>query len=520
MLYRSVIFFLLFEGCIGNRLLTPEKQSKPTLQDIYKSTFEKDELKHKKYESNQNVVKNNSAAGNSVLMKPDPALHKISESDKEELKKPLDKEEEPIIQRILKYNSHVVYTGNELIRDKEIIKSTGKSEVVTLIRGAAVVQYEQMIMKSFEIRIIGLNGDKAISNYPVFIQDNKSNTTLNAGFGEFFRSENRVYFNKKPIVTHVDKKTGEKTIIASDEMDRAFTTSVTRAYGHAIINYSDATAYAARVVYSEKEDQIQLDGNPAIYEKKNIYKADKLILNKKSKIAILDGNVRVLLTQEKKNTSDSREVITIITSDYAEYHYGETIKYVEFITNKKDSFVYVSRKDSDTYCQHLIARGEQLDEMELLENIYILDKENRTRLFGEYGNYNKKEQRSKVITRDDESGNPVHPVLIFYNKNDIITGKMSSEILDRDLEKKITYGRGNVLFELYEKTDNSRTSPELQSLIHGEWSEMEDEKKTIFIRGNPYIQNDQSKIFATEIVIYPDQNRLELLNSIKGIFAN
>jgi lipopolysaccharide export system protein LptA len=511
---------LAFESCIANKRLIPEKASNPELQGIYKITSKKNIINPQKYETGENVVKSEIGPGNTVSMSPDPAIHKISKSEQDLSKKYSDPSENLSAAEKKKSGSHVIYTGNELLRNNEIIKKTGREDIVTTIRGAAAVRYEQMLMKSFEIRVEGAAGNNIISDYPVFFYDYKSNTTLNAGFGEFIRSENRAYFTKKPFVTHNDKKTGEKTTIEGDEMDRYFSSSITRAYGHVIIKYPGAVAYATRAIYFEADDRVELMGNPVIYEKKNIYKADKIIIYKKTSIAVLDDNVRVLLTQEKKNTSDTREVETLITGDYAEYRYRELTKTSEFKSKRKNSFVYVSRKDTDTYCGHLMARGEQLEEMELFENIYILDKENRTRLFGEYGNYSKKDHRSKVFTRDDPQGNAVHPILVFYNKDDVITGKMTSEILDRDLEKKTTWARGNVEFELYEKTANPDLTPEIKNQAHGEWSEMEDQNKAIFILGNPYLQNNQSKIFAAQIVIYPDENRLELLNSLKGIFSN
>lgn len=505
-------------SCGTGKWLTPEKIRDPEIRNIYPESPVEEKKLIEKYQGNDKVVKSEIMPGQSVSVVPQPELHIASKpqkaapsvdevrSNSRDTNKPKPRKKPP-----------VVYTGNELLRDKEINKNTGIEDVITIIRGSAAVRREQMLMKSHEIRVLGAAGDYIISDYPLTIQDFKSNTTLKAGFGEFISSESRAYFNKKPEVVHINQKTNEKTRIVGDEMERFFKDSLSRVYGHVIIYYPQATAYSARAVYFEPEDKIVLEGNPRIYEKKNIFMADKMTLLKEKKIAILEGNVQVLLTQENK-ASDSREVVTLITSDYAEYHYGLPVNFADFQTTRKNSFVYVRRKDSETYCRRLIARGDNLDEMELFENLYVLDKENRTRLFGEYGNYSKQEQRARVFTRNDAHGVPVFPVLYFYNKADILTGRMTAEILDRDLEKKMTYGRGNAEFLLYEKTDRADSLPRLQNLAHGAWSEMEDKEKAVYMLGNPYLASGENRIFAAQIVIYPDENRLEMRNSLKGVF--
>jgi len=520
MVYRLLILLFVLEGCASGKLLNPEKTTQPEIPDIYKTAYDVEKYNPQKYEANQDVVRGDLIPGQTVNLNPDILAHSLSRAHQLQTSKTQALAQQPPAVEKKKPNSRVIYSGNELIRDNEINKKTGQSQVVVSIRGRALVRYEQMSMRSAGIRIVGADGDHVISDTPVTIEDHKSNTILRAGYGEFNRLQNRAYFKKSPSVVQYNKKSGEKTTITGDEMDRYFSTSVTRSYGHVVVNYSQASAYAAHLVYYEIEDRIELDGNPAIYEKQNIYTADRMTLYKDRKVAVLEGNVRVLVTQEKKDASDSRQLQTLITGDYAEYHYGSVVKTVEFKSVRQNSFVYAARKDTDTYCRRMIARGEQLDEVELFEDIYILDKENRTRLYGEYGNYSRKDHRSKVFTREDVHGNPVRPVIVFFNKKDVITGKMTSEILDRDLEKKMTYARGSVEFQLYEKADNPDLAPSLQNLLHGEWSEMDDLKKEIYLLGHPYIQNDQSKIFAAQIIIYPDQNRLELMNSVKGIFAN
>ena len=515
-----LVFFGALESCSSNNWLVPEKTANPKIQDKFKTVFEKDKWNPDQYEKNENIVRSQDTPGKLVSQKPDPALHQAKKSDDNNSSDSVKTLNDSSNSGKKKSMSYVYYTGNELFRGKENVKKTGREDLTTIMKGAAAVRYEQMLMKSAEIRIIGAENDYVISEVPLTIDDYKSNTTLNAGYGEFIRSENRAYFNKKPWVVHLDKKTGEKTTLASDEMDRFFNLSITRAYGHVRIFNADTTAYSAKATYYEDEEKILLEGNPVIYEKKNIYIADKMTLFKDKKIAILEGDVRILLTEEKKGSPEMREVKTLVTGDYAEYRYGGQVKVAEVQSKRKDSFVYVSRKDSETYCDHLIARGENLDEMELFEKIYILDRENRTRLYGEYGNYSKQDQRTKMFTRNNKEGILVHPVVVFYNKKDEITGTMTSEILDRDLEKKMTYARGNVVFQLFEKNEKVNSAPKLQSLAKSEWSEMEDEKKIIFMLGSPYLQKDQNQIRAAQIAIYPDDNRLELLNSIKGVISN
>ena len=498
----------LWSHCSQNSWIRPEKIKPPEVLDIYKIPVNS---VTSKYGESPIAVKSELVPGIAIDPKPAPEIHKASSTDipvKEQ-----NKEEKPATKK--EKQSPVFYSGNLLLREKLLFKKTGKDELTITIRGSGRVKHDQMQMDSYEIKIMGDNSDYAVSDYPVTIRDFKSNTVLKAGYGEFIRDENMAYFNKNPVVVHDDVKTKDRSTITADEMMRYFSTGTTIGYGHVVMVDEKGTGYATKVTYTDSDNRAVLEGNPRIYEKKNIYLADKMTLYREKKIAILEGNVRVFLTEEKKD-SKGREVVTVITGDYAEYRYGETVKVAEFQTRRKNSFVYVSRADSDTYCKRLIARGEGLQEMELFENIYILDIENRTRLYGEYGTYSKQDKRVKVFTRPNTGGEIIHPVAYYYNKNDFIKGRITGEIFDRDLDKKVTYARGNVDFHLYERSSEPLTIPTVQSEALSEWAQMDDQKKEVHLSGRPYLKNKKSKIFAAEIVAFPDDNRLELNNSIEG----
>jgi lipopolysaccharide export system protein LptA len=465
--------------------------------------------------------------GSQVILHPEPELHKntlpISEEYPEKSVKSQKEKKENDENEIGNDSSlPVIYTGNELTRSRFKVDGKSIEELLTVIKGKAVVKQGKMQMKSHEIKMFGEQNDVAESVYPLIINDFKSNTEITSGYGRFTKKDNMAYLTKKPFLKHVDLKTGEKTTIKGDKMFHNFSSGISIVYGNVVIENIKAISYGMKATYYKDDDRIELEGNPRIYEKNNIYKSDKMRLDRRNKIAYLFGHSQVISlekTDEKlteKAPEDKRTVETLILSDNAEHHYGNKPEITIFSTERTNGFVYISRKDSDTYCRKAIARGTSPDEIDLFEDVYILDRDNRTRLYGEYSEYRKEEDKVWVYTRNNNKGIKIIPEVFFYNKEDELTGQMKGEIFERHLEKKITYARGDINFKLYEKKNSPQDPDTVKNEILGQWAEVEDSKKEVYIYGKPYLKQKDRNIYAGKIIVYPDENRLDLHHSIEG----
>ncbi len=409
----------------------------------------------------------------------------------------------------------VRYSARRLIREKKYIPLIQKNGILITLQGAAKVNHSATQLLAHTIYVIGENGEIVLIKHPLKIIDRENETVLTAGYGEYRRYGRKAYVKKNPRIEYGSGR--EKLQMEADVMNHYFQSGVTKAEGNVKIYKQDMVGYGTEAVYERDKDRANLTGNPRIFDKENVYSAKNMYFFRKQEKVLLQKEVKVLITQVegKNDENDGSKVITTVESDLAEYVTGSRIylkKKVTFIGTAQRP-VHVTREDSETTCLHLVGWGEGLQELEMRDSIEIVYKRDGTRLYGEKAHYWKVPGTVKVESVTTEAGEKKRPYAVFFNKKKKKTGKLSAESMERNLAVNKTYARGDVEVELYS------ADPGQVTRLHGQWAEMSEEKSEVYLYGDPYIDQGNEKIYAREIVVFPDENRVELIGSLHGNFS-
>ena len=434
---------------------------------------------------------------------------------------PKSSEEEPEQSKTRTYP--VTYSAGELVREYGIHPIKKKKDILIKLRKKAKVVHHTTVLKADQIQIFGNDGDYLLINNPLQIDDKEQNVVLTAGYGEYRKNLREVYVKNNPVITHRNPENRSRTVIRSTEMVRNFEKRSTTAINNVEIEYSDGSrAYGKKGTYFDLDDRFILEGNPVVYLGDNVISSETMTLFNREKKVLLNGAIKVLMTQhEGSSSSDVAKVSTIIESEKAEYFYDQSAGKTMVITfyKVKDKKIKITRDDSISFCDKLVVKGEKIDEIEMTGNVNMEYRKDKTKIFTEKALYRKIKDEIKMETVLAGSKKIV-PYILFYNTSGELSGKLTTQLIERKLKAKKSYARGDVNFELYNVKDNQNNSADkLETvLLKSEWAEMEDDRKEVFLLGEPYIDYTDSRIYASKMVIYTQQNRMELLGEIRGKF--
>jgi len=434
----------------------------------------------------------------------------------------------------------VHYSGHKLIREVIYHKRVKKKIIVLSIEGRAKVRHGKTELRSSKIEILGEDGNIIYINRKLDIKDRVYHTDLRAGFGEYRKLEKTAYVTKNPVAIHTNIEEGTKTTLKSVEMFRDFNTGTIHAKGNVEIIHSDGVkGYGKEAYYYEKEDLIILMGNPTIYEDKNIYKSDVMKFYNGKKLVILEGNAAVYLTREENsntkdnskhraksekktdatNDSETGEVTTIIRAPGGIYRFGKEApmgREVVFTGTDEDP-VRIFRPDMEGTCLKLVSRGQNSEELDVTGNVYILDLKDRTRLYAQSAQFRKEADLVVVKThyQTDEARTP--PRVVFHNKKDKPTGILHAEKISYMDEAGIVTAEGDVIYQSLEGGTRERENP---TTINGQWARYESKLKKIEIRGEPFLAQGRSRVFARKIIITTDIKKVEIFGPVYGNIEN
>lgn len=517
-----LFFFAFLAGCGGGRWIDPALQTPPVVVSdgsetgVLEPVDKKEDPSSLKDALSQEESLPEFIPGRSISIKEPPSrtgsLPTLSEERLEKESARLSAKDK----KAQKKRSPVTYRGSSLIRELKRLRKRGPKEQLLILQGRARIRHENLTLRSGKITIVGKDGESAISNTPLVIEDKKEKIQIKAGYGKYFRFLRRVILKKNPVMIQT-LKNGQKSYLYAGEMIRDFKTGEIVAVGDVKILHETMRGYGERAVYYDRDKKAVLEGNPVVYDQENIYQADQIVYYNEENRVELVGNVQVVLIESAKEPSSEKEgrIGAVIIGDYAEYRFGKDVPMGrEVKVTAESKRVVVLREDSEIRCHSLLGRGEGVRELDLVGKVELLELKERTRIYGELGRYWKNEDLVRVLSSGRE-----RPYVVFHNRDDIATGRLNADLLERNQKDEKTYARGDVRVELYRRPKEAAASPYVQVVMFGQWAEVLDEAKVISLRGEPFIEQDPDRIYAREILIFPDENRMELNGSLHGKFS-
>lgn len=410
------------------------------------------------------------------------------------------------------------FSARQIIREKKYLPLIKEEGVMVTLKGSARVNHASTQLYAQNIFVIGDNGEIALISDPLKIIDKENDTVLTAGYGEYRRYGQTAFIEKGPVVEYGSGK--GKLRMEADIMNHYFKTGITNAEGNVKVYKDEMTGYGKSATYERATQTVSLLGNPRIFDQENVYSADQMIFFRNEEKVLFKKNVKVLITQQEDNDSkNGSKIVTIIESNTAEYATGSRIYLKKRVTFRgaPNRPVRVIREDSDITCDRLTGWGEGLQELQMSGSIEIVYKRDKTRLYGEVARYWKTPGAVKMesVKKNDEK---LRPYALFYDEEGRNTGRLSAESLERNVAVKKTFARGDVDMQLFsgETVDGE---PQVTRL-HGQLAEMSDEEGVVTLLGRPYIDQGSERIYAQKILVYPEENKVELIGSLTGVFSN
>ncbi len=456
---------------------------------------------------------------------PDDIIEKEKPAIARAEKKPAKKNKEP----------GVTYSGNEFIQENTVHPLVGKKTVVLTIKGNGRIQRGTTQLSGHIIHVIGKNGEYAETPSSVHVYDSKEKLNIIAGYSLFKKTDKVVLLTRSPIARQKDKKGNME--IRAHQMSWDLEKRELRAMGNVIILTPDYQMECDDATWLEKPDIIYLSGNPIIREKKSFYRSEKMTYYRQDKKAELEKDVFFHIMDspgklnEDKAKTPQEEVFTKITAHRSIIRHGESARLkreIEFYPDIK-SRVRVERESMTLYGQKIIAYGEKPEEIYAWDYVEMDDPENSARLFSHHARYYD-DDNDRVIM--ESRGNPPFlPVIFYYNAQsrevDMI---LSAHYIERKLEKKETYSRGNVraMETDQEKIplfiddvhpfspENSEFMEKNSTGLFSEWAKSRDEDKTISFHGGPHLIRDFSRLNAREITYYYEEKRILFHGPLDG----
>ena len=433
-------------------------------------------------------------------------------------------------------------SGSRFIREKKIHSFTKQEEVVLTVLGNTKVIRKKTILRAPKIEVVGEDGELIIAHRRVKIDDLEQKVTITASYAEYLKDAQKAFIKGNPKVVLFEKNK-KKTIIHSDEIERDFQTKETICWRNVIIENDDFIGYGQKATYKENEKITILEGEPKIYQKDNIFIADKMILFHEKKESKLMGNVILILTerkgqQEKKERHEKQQqvITSIIRSGTALYEYGPLVylgrKGTFFGT--ADKSVIIERADSKSFCKKLEVWGNSPDETQSTYAVRTHYYEEKVEAYNESLKAIQITGQIKAVTSRATSGEQIRPMVIFLSKQNKPSVLLKADVIERSVTDSNLQARGNVEILILESNDikGHRFLPEekwalnnlqydAETTVKGRYAEFFQDDRKVVVKGRAHVETESAAIYAKEIIIYPDntrRKRMEMNHIFEGFF--
>ena len=442
-------------------------------------------------------------------------------------------------------------SGSQFIREKKIHSFTKQEEVVLTVQGNTKVIRKKTILRAPKIEMVGEDGEIIIAHRRVKIDDLEQKVTITAAYAEYLKDAQKAFIRGNPKIV-LPQESKKQAIIHSDEIERDFQTKETICWRNVIIESDDFIGYGQKATYKENEKVTILEGDPKIYQKDNIFIADKIIFFHEKKESKLMGNVILILTEHKnkdrkkkkvkskKKQSREQVITSILRSGTAIYEYGPLVhlgrKSTFFGTDDKS--VIIERPDSKSFCKKLEVWGNAPDEIQSTYAVRTHYYEEKIEAYSESLEAMQITGQIKAVTSRATSGERIRPMIIFLSKQNKPTILLKADVIERSAKDANLQARGNVeilvlqsnnikehRFLPEEKWAFNKLQYDAETTVKGRYAEFFQDDRKVVVRGRAHVETEPIAIYAKEIIIYSDntkrntkRKRMEMNHIFEGFF--
>ncbi|XDD48031.1 LptA/OstA family protein [Leptospira sp. WS39.C2] len=387
----------------------------------------------------------------------------------------------------------IIWGGSSLTQEERVVN--GFPVKVFILGGGAYIMHKSIKLSAREIEIIGEEALLGNLKGQVIVEDFQNGVTLTATKGIYDKVAGTVSLENQPVLTQ--KKDGKVVRIKCQSIVRYLEETKTILAGKVAVTSEEFQVFGEDAVFSEKEDRIDLKGEPFLFSENRFLIGQTLSYFVKEGSIQLDGDATIYQVSYENKKDKEKDTVTkerVITQ-----FSGKTLTHLnkgkETVTSMNgDAFMY--RKNSE-FKANLLESRKNNKEIKATGNVSYLDKENGYRMEGGLLFYDKEKGYSYLT----ES-----PKIVFLNKKDLIErGFLTSVFIERFDEKNETVARGDVIVE----TQSAKAT--------GEFGTYYEKKDELVLEGNPTLVRDTTKISAGKIILYPKSDKALLTDGLKVI---
>ncbi len=409
------------------------------------------------------------------------------------------------------------FYGNELWRERALVDGAEITRISII--GNATIEHEGVLIVSPKIVIDA--GTIGRCEGGVRIIDRKNGLNIYAESARYDRSAQKVELTGNPYMI-VQKEGKKPVLISSVRMMRDLQESVSildqdvRAYNEGWF------LFGSQAQYIDRDDVFKIDQNPVVLGKDQFLTGNSLVYYPSLKKIILTGEVvqyaygggldlaprndrseRPTLENyarsggRRQNPETAAEekpaepLVSIISSDSLEYDFSKE----EPVTELKGSVV-LSRGGLKMVTEYLMAIGKDYHLIHTDRGIDMIDRERNVHVVSGTMDYNRSTQNLRLENS---------PRMDFMKKGtDEINAVLTGTVIERNFNSGETQARGNVTIE----RDNYKAT--------GEMATYHENEDLIVMEGAPSLKQGNGTVECEKILIYPDKNRVLLVNRIRG----
>ncbi|TGM48478.1 hypothetical protein EHQ92_11550 [Leptospira biflexa] len=387
----------------------------------------------------------------------------------------------------------IIWGGSSLTQEERIVN--GFPMKVFILGGGAYIMHKSIKLSAREIEIIGEEALLGNLKGQVIVEDFQNGVTLTATKGIYDKIAGTVSLENHPILTQ--KKDGKTVRIKCQSILRNLEEAKTTLAGKVVVTSEEFQVFGEDAVFTEKEDRIDLKGEPFLFSENRFLIGQTLSYFVKEGSIQLDGEATIYQVSyenkkdKEKDTVTKERVLTLFS--------GKTLTHLnkgkETVTSMNgDAFMY--RKNSEFKADLLESRKSN-KEIKATGNVSYLDKENGYRMEGGLLFYDK-ERGYSYLTEN--------PKIVFLNKKDLMErGQLTSVFIERFDERNETVARGDVQVE----TQSAKAT--------GEFATYYEKKDELVLEGNPTLERNTTKVSAGKIILYPKSDKALLTDGLKVI---
>lgn len=404
----------------------------------------------------------------------------------------LDKSSKPKKEKI-----PIHWGGNSLTQEERLVN--GIQMKTFILGGGAYITHKSVKLMAREIEIIGEDALMGNLKGQVVVEDKENGMTLFASRGVYNKLEGTISLENKP--TLVQNKGGKQVKIKCDSIIRYLEEGKTNLSGPVVVTSSDFQLFGEDAVFLEKEDRIDLQGEPFLFSENRFLLGKVLNYFVKAGSIRLEGNANIYqVSYEKRKTKEDTSEPSRATSEKVRtitMFSGDSLNHQnkgkDSVTSMNgNAFMY--RETSEFRAGDIESRRNNED-ITAKGNVSFLDKENFFKMSGGFLQHDKTKQYSYLTE---------NPKIFFLDKKDLSEkGSLSAVFLERFELKNEMVARGNVEVET------------LSAKAKGEFATYFEKEDRLVLEGNPRLVKDNTEISAGKIIMFPKEDKVLLSDGLK-----